>query len=124
MDGHTESVLVKFKKPAANVAQVESVLGSYTSAVQSMHLPSAPEVCIQILTQNNRPQPRLDRDRGNGFTVSVGRVRPLKTILESNGDAPLLGVQFTLLSHNTILGAAGSAILNAELAVAKGLVRL
>ena len=65
----------------------------------------------------DRPQPRLDRDRGGGFTVSVGRLRPC-------GGEPSGGLarsfQFTLLSHNTVLGAAGSAILNAELALHHG----
>lgn len=60
-----------------------------------------------------RPQPRLDRDAGNGFVVTVGRVRKCN----------LFDYKFALLSHNTVLGAAGGSILNAELAVAKGLIK-
>ena len=65
--------------------------------------------CV-VFEQEDRPQPRLDRNRGRGYSVSVGRVR----------QSSVMDVKFTLLSHNTILGAAGSAILNAEIAKAKG----
>ena len=65
--------------------------------------------CV-VLDQEDRPQPRLDRNRGNGYSVTVGRLR----------QSGVLDLKFTLLSHNTILGAAGSAILNAEIAKAKG----
>jgi aspartate-semialdehyde dehydrogenase len=62
--------------------------------------------------QPDRPQPRLDRDLGNGYTVSVGRIR--------KDDSGIFDLQFTALSHNTVIGAAGSSILNAEAAVLKG----
>jgi aspartate-semialdehyde dehydrogenase len=69
----------------------------------------------------DRPQPRLDRDRGGGFTVSVGRLR---VSAGQAADAPAHAFQFSLLSHNTILGAAGSALLNAELALHHGWLTL
>jgi aspartate-semialdehyde dehydrogenase len=61
----------------------------------------------------NRPQPRLDRDTGRGYTTVVGRIRP----------DPIGHVKLFVMSHNTVMGAAGSSILNAELAVAKGLLK-
>ncbi|MDD1634466.1 MAG: aspartate-semialdehyde dehydrogenase, partial [Methanomicrobiales archaeon] len=64
-------------------------------------LPTQPEKSIQFFDAPDRPQPRLDRNRGNGMTVSVGRVRP--------------GLRFIALGHNTIRGAAGASVLNAEL---------
>ncbi|UCH09347.1 MAG: aspartate-semialdehyde dehydrogenase, partial [Fidelibacterota bacterium] len=70
-----------------------------------VNLPSAPEQPIQVLEEEDRPQPKLDRDAGEGMTVTVGRIRP-----ES-----VLDIKFMVLSHNTIRGAAGAAILNAEL---------
>jgi aspartate-semialdehyde dehydrogenase len=80
---------------------------------------SAPPLSLHPLLQpiflhslDHRPQPRLDRDRGGGFVVTVGRVR----------ECPLLDFKFTLCSHNTVLGAAGGSILNAELAYAKGFI--
>ena len=63
--------------------------------------------------ESNRPQPRLDRDTGKGYTTVVGRIRP----------DPLNTVKIFVLSHNTVMGAAGSSILNAELAAAKGLLK-
>jgi len=69
------------------------------------HLPMAPEQPVEFAPQDDRPQPRLDRNRGRGMGVTVGRLRP----------CGLLDWKFTVLSHNTIRGAAGAAILNAEL---------
>ncbi len=73
-------------------------------------LPSAPEHPVQYLTQIDRPQPRRDRNAGHGMTTSIGRLR----------ECPVLGYKFAALSHNTIRGAAGCSILNAELIVSKG----
>jgi aspartate-semialdehyde dehydrogenase len=73
-------------------------------------LPTAPDQPVQWAPQNDRPQPRLDRNRGNGMAVTVGRLRP----------CGLLDWKFTVLSHNTIRGAAGAAILNAELLASLG----
>jgi aspartate-semialdehyde dehydrogenase len=74
---------------------------------------SAPEHPIVIREEQDRPQPRLDRDAGNGMSVTVGRVQPDN----------VLDYRFVALSHNTIRGAAGAAILNAELLLAKGYLR-
>ncbi|TPX43436.1 hypothetical protein SeMB42_g04371 [Synchytrium endobioticum] len=121
IDGHTESVFVKFgdvspdksKRPVKpTIDQIKSALREYKCEAQELGVPSAPIHVIQVLEEADRPQPRLDRDVGNGMTVSVGRVR----------ECTVFDVKFTLLSHNTILGAAGSAIMNAEVAVEKGLI--
>lgn len=109
IDGHTECVSVKLRKPAT-VAQVEECMRQWQSEAQTLRLHSAPAHPLFVHSAENRPQPRLDRDRDNGFVVTVGRVRT----------CPLLDFKFTLCSHNTVLGAAGGSILNAELAVAKG----
>jgi aspartate-semialdehyde dehydrogenase len=77
-----------------------------------LRLPSAPEAPIEVIDEPFRPQPRLDADRGAGMTVSVGRIRA----------CPVLGTKFVALAHNTIRGAAGAAILNAELMQAEGLL--
>ena len=99
-------------KPAPTTEQVEEALKAYVSEPQLLHTPSAPEQAIVIQDSPDRPQPRLDLMIGNGNSVVVGRVRPCK----------VFDIRLTLLSHNTILGAAGSSILNAETAIAKGLV--
>ena len=77
-----------------------------------LDLPSAPRQPIVYLTEQNRPQPLLDVDRDGGMTVSVGRLRP----------CPLFDYKFVALGHNTIRGAAGAAILNAELMHSEGLL--
>ena len=75
-----------------------------------MNLPFAPEQPVQWASQHDRPQPRLDRNRGKGMAVTVGRLRPCN----------LLDWKFTVLSHNTVRGAAGATILNAELLASLG----
>jgi aspartate-semialdehyde dehydrogenase len=112
-DGHTISVSLRLKKHATP-EQVAAVLRGYKpsdSAVSA--LPSAPEQWIVVREEVDRPQPRLDRDTGKGFTTVVGKIRP----------DPINTVKMCILSHNTVMGAAGSSILNAELAVQKGLVK-
>ncbi len=110
-DGHTESVTIEFiKKPT--VEQVIKVLSGFKGLPQKLKLPSAPKNPIVVLQDENRPQPLLDRDRGNGMVVTVGRIR------KSN----VFDINLTLLVHNTIRGAAGAAILNAELLEAKGFI--
>ena len=76
-------------------------------------LPSSPKVAIEVKSEADRPQPRKDRDAGNGMTTVVGRVR----------EDPLFDVKYVVLSHNTIRGAAGGSLLNAELMVAQGLIK-
>ncbi|KAI9002316.1 hypothetical protein BC832DRAFT_114500 [Gaertneriomyces semiglobifer] len=114
IDGHTESVMVEFaRRPAPSLEQITEVLRSYVSDAQKLKAPSAPEQAIVVMSQDDRPQPRMDIMVGRGNAVAVGRIRKCN----------IFDVKFTLLSHNTILGAAGSSIMNAEVAVAKGLLQ-
>jgi aspartate-semialdehyde dehydrogenase len=109
IDGHTLCVSIKFADADAvpSLEQVLQTLSSFVPPDPLSHLPSMRSVrALQVLSQDNRPQPRLDRDRGQGLTVSVGRVRP----------CPINHFRFVVLSHNTVLGAAGSSLLNAEYA--------
>ena len=101
-DGHTECVSIKFKRKASR----EEILAAWTefAPLDSAHLPTAPDRPVEYDANPDRPQPRLDRMRGNGMATTVGRLR----------ECPLLDWKFVLLSHNTIRGAAGAAVLNAE----------
>jgi aspartate-semialdehyde dehydrogenase len=104
LDGHLEAVSLSLKKkPGAR--EVEQVLQSFRSLPQEAGLPSAPQFPIVVAKEEDRPQPKLDRDAGKGMTITVGRIRPDN----------VLDLKFVVLSHNTIRGAAGAAILNAEL---------
>src|SRR5436309_2848898 len=94
------------------IAAIREALESFTGEPQRLTLPSAPKRPIHYIDAPDRPQPRLDRDRENGMSVSVGRLRP----------CPLLDIRMVALVHNTIRGAAGAALLNAELLSAKGLL--
>src|SRR5213596_558283 len=95
---------------AAVRAELREAFASFTGVPQELRLPSAPERPILVRDEPDRPQPRLDRDAGGGMSISVGRIA-------RDG---VLGHRFIALSHNTIRGAAGAAILNAELLLAKG----
>jgi len=110
-DGHFEAVTVKLGTKASR-EQVEAAIAGFTSPIDELQLPSAPRPVMLVETHIQRPQPRLDRDRGNGMAVVVGPVLP----------CAVLDYKFRLLSHNTIRGAAGAAILNAELLYRKGLI--
>jgi aspartate-semialdehyde dehydrogenase len=110
-DGHTMAVLVRTAQKASPEAAREALAG-FRGEPQERRLPSAPERPLHLLAQPDRPQPRLDRDREKGMAVSVGRVR----------EDPLFGLKLEALVHNTIRGAAGAAILNAELLQARGLL--
>lgn len=114
IDGHTACVSFKFKTsgPKPTLEQVKEALRSYNSECETLKCPSAPAKPLVLLDQPERPQPRLDRDTGRGFSVSVGRVR----------EDPVFDYKFVCLSHNTVLGAAGSGILIAELLYAKKLL--
>src|SRR5881296_1811486 len=109
VDGHMAAVRVKLAR-AADPAELREAFSSFTGLPQELHLPSAPERPILVRDEPDRPQPRLDRDAGGGMSISVGRIA-------RDG---VLGHRFVALSHNTIRGAAGAAILNAELLLAKG----
>jgi len=104
--GHLVCLAVALEKPAA-IERVAQVLQDYQSPEVSRALPSAPQPVIVLRTETDRPQPRLDRRTGNGMTTVVGRLR---------GDA-IFDAKMVVLSHNTIRGAAGGAIFNAELLV-------
>jgi len=108
-DGHTESVSVKLKHKAA-AYEIIAAFNEFRSTPQELQLPLAPARPIVYDDASDRPQPRFDVDRGNGMTVSVGRLRP----------CGVLDYKFTVLSHNTIRGAAGAALLNAELLKVQG----
>lgn len=110
-DGHTESVSVKLKRKAS-AQEIIAAIEGFRSTPQEMKLPSAPAQPLVYDAAPDRPQPRFDLDRGNGMTVSVGRLRP----------CGVLDYKFTVLSHNTIRGAAGAALLNAELLKVQGLL--
>jgi aspartate-semialdehyde dehydrogenase len=112
VDGHTESVSIKLGNKLGRPATREEILAAWAEfrPLAGQGLPSAPEQPIEWAPQIDRPQPRLDRNRGHGMTVTVGRLRP----------CGVLDWKFTLLSHNTIRGAAGATILNAELLASLG----
>lgn len=106
-DGHSASVFVKFKR-RASPEEAAAVLRSYSPNIPKLH--SLPKETIIVHDTPDRPQPRLDRDVNGGMSVSVGRIRA----------CPQLDVRFSLLVHNTIRGAAGIAVLNAELLMHQG----
>jgi aspartate-semialdehyde dehydrogenase len=111
VDGHTETVSVRFERDVTVEDVVEAFRG-FRGRPQELGLPSAPPVPVLYLDGAQRPQPRLDVERDRGMTVTVGRVRR----------CPVLDIKFVALGHNTVRGAAGAAILNAELMMAEGLV--
>ncbi len=111
VDGHTAAVRVKLKNKAS-IADIKTALSSFTALPQTLKLHSAPNPAIIVREEKDRPQPRLDRDAGNGMATTVGRILP---------DA-VFDVKFVALSHNTVRGAAGAAVLNAELLIAKNLI--
>jgi aspartate-semialdehyde dehydrogenase len=115
-DGHMAFVSLRFKnRPAPSADQVAQAMREYQSEAQKLGCPSAPAVAIKVFDEPDRPQPRLDRDINKGYTVSVGRVR------EGN-QGGYFDIRFAALSHNTVIGAAGSSILNAEVAIIKGYI--
>jgi len=108
-DGHTESVSIRLKKKA-QPEEIIAAWNDFRAEPQQLRLPSAPDQPVIYLNAVDRPQPRMDVDSGGGMTTSVGRLRKCN----------VLDWKFTVLSHNTIRGAAGAALLNAELLKAKG----
>jgi aspartate-semialdehyde dehydrogenase len=107
-DGHTESVSIKLSRPATR----EQMLAAWAEfqPLAGQDLPTAPAQPVEWVAAEDRPQPRLDKNRGKGMAATVGRLRP----------CGLLDWKFTVLSHNTIRGAAGAAIVNAELLLSLG----
>jgi aspartate-semialdehyde dehydrogenase len=107
LDGHTASVRVNLKK-SSTLEEVIDAMATFPG----LNLYSSPKNFMEICDEPSRPQPRLDRDRGNGMTISVGRIFP----------DSVFQYRFVSLSHNTVRGAAGSAVLNAELLIDKGII--
>jgi aspartate-semialdehyde dehydrogenase len=112
IDGHTLAASVALET-SPSTAEVHTALAAFRGRPQALQLPSAPAEPIACVDAPDRPQPRLDAGRGAGMTITVGRIRR----------CPALGVKFVALGHNTIRGAAGAAILNAELMAAEGMLR-
>jgi len=110
-DGHLEACSVKLRQPASP-EKVRDAFLSFPSAIEGLDLPSAPREPIIVEDDIGRPQPRLDRDRAGGMAVVVGPVL----------ECAVLDYKFRVLSHNTVRGAAGAAILNAELLYRRGLI--
>jgi aspartate-semialdehyde dehydrogenase len=110
-DGHMLCVSVELERKAS-VDDVTRTLSEFTSVPQELKLPSAPARPVIVSPEKDRPQPRFDRDAGEGMSAVVGRIRPCQ----------VFDIRFIVMSHNTIRGAAGAAILNAELMKSQGLL--
>jgi aspartate-semialdehyde dehydrogenase len=108
-DGHMVCLSVELEQPVG-VEEAAHVLTEYAAPEESRDLPSSPRPVVLLRSEPDRPQPRLDRMTGNGMTTVVGRLRP----------DPLFHLKMVVLSHNTIRGAAGGSIYNAELLVRQG----
>jgi aspartate-semialdehyde dehydrogenase len=110
-DGHMECVSLALRE-SPSLAEIAQTLRAFRALPQELGLPTAPPYPVIVRDEPDRPQTRLDRDEGRGMTVSVGRIRP----------CPILGVKFVALGSNTMRGAAGGSILNAELLKVQGLL--
>ncbi len=110
IDGHTACVSMEFAEKKPTKEQILETWKEFKAMPQELKLPSAPEQPIIYREEENRPQPRKDRDTGKGMAVTIGRLRTCNA----------LDYKFVGLSHNTVRGAAGGGILNAELLKAKG----
>jgi aspartate-semialdehyde dehydrogenase len=112
-EGHLECVSVELGTNATE-EDIIAAWKNYKAEPQQLQLPTAPEHALIYRTEPDRPQTLRDRDAGQGMSVTIGRLRP----------CPILSHKFVLLGHNTIRGAAGGSILNAELCVSKGLLMM
>jgi aspartate-semialdehyde dehydrogenase len=110
IDGHTACVSLKFKADVPSLDEIIKIWRAFEAEPQQLGLPFAPKPCIIYREERDRPQPRRDRDAGNAMAITVGRLR----------ECPVFDIRFVALSHNTVRGAAGGAILSAELLKAKG----
>jgi aspartate-semialdehyde dehydrogenase len=110
-DGHLVCLSIE-PEEGVTVEEALEILGGYKAPDSSADLPSTPRPVITVRPEPDRPQPRLDRMTGKGMTTVVGRVR----------EDPVLGLKFIVLSHNTVRGAAGGSIYNAELLLKQGLI--
>ncbi|MFQ5569108.1 MAG: aspartate-semialdehyde dehydrogenase [Rhodothermales bacterium] len=112
LDGHLECISVKLRREV-EVEEVREAFLHFRSPIASLNLPTAPDRLIHVFDEAHFPQPRRHAEWGRGMVVSVGRIRP----------CPVLDVKFVALVHNTIRGAAGGAVLNAELLVRQGYLK-
>ena len=112
LNGHTAAVFVKFRKKPTKEQLIEK-LESYRGVPQELDLPSAPKQFIRYMQEDDRPQVQLDVDYENGMGISIGRIR----------EDSIYDFKFVGLSHNTVRGAAGGAILCAETLKAKGYIQ-
>src|SRR5581483_3060571 len=110
-EGHLECASIELERDASP-EEIIAAWENYVPEPQQLKLPSAPEKVLIYRREIDRPQTLRDRDAGNGMTVTLGRLRP----------CPILSYKFVVLGHNTIRGAAGGSVLNAELCVSKGLI--
>ena len=110
-DRHTETVSVQFSARPSE-AEVRHAFDAFSAVPQQRKLPSAPPLPVIYMDQSNRPQPRKDAERERGMAAFVGRLRP----------CPVLDYKFVVLTHNTVRGAAGAAVLNAELMHSEGML--
>jgi aspartate-semialdehyde dehydrogenase len=108
-DGHTETVSIRLRG-APSPDAVKDAMREFRGRPQELKLPTAPEWPIHVREGRDRPQPILDRDTERGMAAVVGRVR----------EDPAMGIKYVVLTHNTIRGAAGASVLNAELLAAEG----
>ncbi|GHU68735.1 aspartate-semialdehyde dehydrogenase [Spirochaetia bacterium] len=111
-DGHTACVSLEFGLKKPSIEEIKKIWTAFKSLPQELDLPMAPKQPIIIREENDRPQPRKDRDADKAMAVVVGRIRPCN----------VFDIRFTALSHNTVRGAAGGGILNAELLKHKGYI--
>ena len=113
IEGHVETISVRFaRRPPPSPQQVRETLSSFTCEAQALRVPSAPKHAIYVHEEVDRPQPRLDRDFQDGKGVNVGRIR----------QCAVLDIKMVVLVNNVALGAATSSIMNAEVAIIKGLI--
>ncbi|MGD9001043.1 MAG: aspartate-semialdehyde dehydrogenase [Anaerolineae bacterium] len=112
IDGHTACVSLKFRSHRPSLEEIIAIWRAFEGEPQKLRLPSAPLPPIIYRDEKDRPQPRKDRDAGTGMAITVGRLRK----------CPVMDVRFVALSHNTVRGAAGGAILSAELLRARGYI--
>jgi aspartate-semialdehyde dehydrogenase len=112
-DGHTVTVSLEFGDKKPEIDKVKQIFRDFRALPQKLGLPFAPNAPIIVREEDNRPQPRLDRDVEKAMAVTVGRIRK----------CPVFDLRFVGLSHNTVRGAAGGGILNAELLTSKGYIK-
>ena len=113
LNGHMAAVNVKLKKKPADIDEVKKAVLSFENPIADLELPFAPKQVIRLHEKETYPQPRLHADHENGMQLHMGRLRK----------AEIFDISFVCMAHNTIRGAAGGAILNAELLVKKGYLK-